>query len=247
MAAQQEGRWPGIQALHAKHSRAWPNPSLNRTDAHARAESLRLLVLDTQSGSPAERLYLRLGWQRAGAIPGYALSPAGLLHATTLMFKDLAASWEISAVDPQGEAALVLLHAAWIEASALYADRATGPPGAPPGNPPAVPGSVYLIAWRDGVALGCAALQPPAAGDAGIAELRRLFVRREARRQGLAQALLARIEQEARALGLAGLRLETGDRQLAAQALYLACGWQPIEAFGPHAGDPTSRCFGKWL
>jgi GNAT superfamily N-acetyltransferase len=34
-----------------------------------------LLVLDTATGSDAERLYARLGWQRVGVIPGYSLMP----------------------------------------------------------------------------------------------------------------------------------------------------------------------------
>jgi len=48
-----------------------------------------LLVLDTVTGSDAERLYVRLGWQRAGEIPGYALLPRGGLCATTYYFRTL--------------------------------------------------------------------------------------------------------------------------------------------------------------
>ena len=47
-----------------------------------------LLVLDTAS-SDAERLYARLGWQRVGAIPGYALKARGGLEATTIFYKAL--------------------------------------------------------------------------------------------------------------------------------------------------------------
>jgi GNAT superfamily N-acetyltransferase len=48
-----------------------------------------LLVLDTVTGSDAERLYARLGWQRCGVIPGYALMPRGGLCATTFFYRDL--------------------------------------------------------------------------------------------------------------------------------------------------------------
>jgi ribosomal protein S18 acetylase RimI-like enzyme len=48
-----------------------------------------LLVLDTASES-AERLYERLGWQRVGVIPGYALWPAGGLVGTVIFYKTLA-------------------------------------------------------------------------------------------------------------------------------------------------------------
>jgi GNAT superfamily N-acetyltransferase len=47
-----------------------------------------LLVLDTASGD-AERLYARLGWQRCGVIPGYALLPGGGLCDTTFFYRTL--------------------------------------------------------------------------------------------------------------------------------------------------------------
>ncbi len=48
-----------------------------------------LLVLDTVTGGDAERLYTRLGWQRVGDIPGYALWPRGGLCSTTLFYRQL--------------------------------------------------------------------------------------------------------------------------------------------------------------
>ncbi|MDT7834649.1 GNAT family N-acetyltransferase [Aquabacterium sp. OR-4] len=55
--------------------------------AHQRGKTL--LVLDTVTGGDAERLYARLGWQRVGVIPGYALWPQGGLCATTVFYKPL--------------------------------------------------------------------------------------------------------------------------------------------------------------
>lgn len=46
-----------------------------------------LLVLDTVTGGDAERLYTRLGWQRVGSIPDYALWPQGGLCATTYFYR----------------------------------------------------------------------------------------------------------------------------------------------------------------
>ena len=46
-----------------------------------------LLVLDTVTGGGAERLYTRLGWQRVGSIPDYALWPQGGLCATTYFYR----------------------------------------------------------------------------------------------------------------------------------------------------------------
>jgi GNAT superfamily N-acetyltransferase len=48
-----------------------------------------LLVLDTVTGSDAERLYARMGWNRVGTIPDYALLPRGGLCGTTLFYKAL--------------------------------------------------------------------------------------------------------------------------------------------------------------
>ncbi len=48
-----------------------------------------LLVLDTRAGDPAGRLYERLGYVRAGVIPGYALSPAGRPQAAAFYYRDL--------------------------------------------------------------------------------------------------------------------------------------------------------------
>jgi ribosomal protein S18 acetylase RimI-like enzyme len=53
----------------------------------ARAASKSLLVLDTSTGSDAERLYVRLGWTKCGEIPDYALLPTGEPHATSFFWK----------------------------------------------------------------------------------------------------------------------------------------------------------------
>jgi GNAT superfamily N-acetyltransferase len=53
-----------------------------------------LLVLDTVTGSTAERLYTRLGWQRLGVIPRYALMPDGPFCDATFFYKDLTSAGE---------------------------------------------------------------------------------------------------------------------------------------------------------
>ena len=58
-----------------------------RAEQEARAEGKTLLVLDTVTGDPAERLYTRLGWTRVGVIPGYALYPDGRPCDTTVFWK----------------------------------------------------------------------------------------------------------------------------------------------------------------
>jgi ribosomal protein S18 acetylase RimI-like enzyme len=62
---------------------------MEHAEAEARAEGKTLLVLDTVTGDPAERLYTRLGWTRVGVIPGYALYPDGRPCDTTVFWKAL--------------------------------------------------------------------------------------------------------------------------------------------------------------
>ena len=49
-----------------------------------------LLVLDTATGSPAEDIYPRFGWQRVGVVPDYALYPDGSYCGTTFFYKRIA-------------------------------------------------------------------------------------------------------------------------------------------------------------
>lgn len=58
-------------------------------DEEARKEGRTVLVLDTVTGSDAERLYERAGWQRVGVIPQYAMMPTGEFCATTVFYKHL--------------------------------------------------------------------------------------------------------------------------------------------------------------
>ncbi|MFD4628558.1 GNAT family N-acetyltransferase [Streptomyces sp. NPDC058284] len=64
---------------------------LTTAEEAAAAAGVTLLVLDTETGSPAESLYGKAGWTRSGTIPDYATDPAGNLHPTTLFHKRLGA------------------------------------------------------------------------------------------------------------------------------------------------------------
>jgi len=61
---------------------------LGAAERTALALGKTLLVLDT-AGADAARLYARLGWQRCGVIPGYALLPHGGLCDTTIFYRTL--------------------------------------------------------------------------------------------------------------------------------------------------------------
>jgi GNAT superfamily N-acetyltransferase len=62
---------------------------LARAEGEAAAAGVRLLLLDTQTGSAAEHLYRACGWNVLGVVPGHAADPGGTLRPTTFMFKEL--------------------------------------------------------------------------------------------------------------------------------------------------------------
>ena len=62
---------------------------MQRIEVEAKARGITVLVLDTVTGSTADRLYTRLGWQRVGPVPNYALSPDGAPCETTFFYKAL--------------------------------------------------------------------------------------------------------------------------------------------------------------
>ena len=105
-------------------------------------------------------------------------------------------------------------------------------------------GGAFLIGRVDGEALACGGV---ARYDGVTAEIRRMYVVPEARGRGLSRLVLEALEGEARALGYAFVRLETGRLQAAAIELYVSAGFAPITRYGPFAVDPRSVCFEKRL
>jgi GNAT superfamily N-acetyltransferase len=63
---------------------------MDMAEQEAARRGKTILVLDTATGSDAEAIYPRLGWERVGVIPDYALWPEGGLCATTLFYKRVA-------------------------------------------------------------------------------------------------------------------------------------------------------------
>jgi GNAT superfamily N-acetyltransferase len=63
---------------------------MDTAEREAAARGKTILVLDTATGSDAEAIYPRLGWERVGVIPDYALWPEGGFCATTFFYKRVA-------------------------------------------------------------------------------------------------------------------------------------------------------------
>jgi len=113
---------------------------------------------------------------------------------------------------------------------------------------------VFLVARLLGRPVACGALRSlrdhASVRELGprVGELKRMYVAADARRKGIGRALLARLEDHARALGLERLVLETGTRQAEALALYASSGFMPMLAYGEYSSSPeTSVCMSKVL
>jgi putative acetyltransferase len=105
-------------------------------------------------------------------------------------------------------------------------------------------GGFFVVARVDGALAGCGGVIP---FDAAAGEVKRIFVAHDFRGRGIARAIMADLEQRARAYGYRSLRLETGIKQGAAIGLYEAIGYERVACWGDYAGDPTSVCFEKLL
>jgi GNAT superfamily N-acetyltransferase len=103
------------------------------------------------------------------------------------------------------------------------------------------PGSVFLVARDDGVALGCGALRPLAPG---VAELKRMYARPGS---GAGRFLLAALEAQAVGLGYRAVWLSTRRVNERALAFYARHGYLPVENYGKYAGREASVCLGKRL
>ncbi|AWK85086.1 GNAT family N-acetyltransferase [Azospirillum thermophilum] len=102
----------------------------------------------------------------------------------------------------------------------------------------------FFVARIDGRAVGCGALR---IDPEGYGEVKRMYVRPGARGAGLGRRLLDRLEEEARGLALAALRLETGVAQPEAVALYRKAGFTGRGPYADYPDDPLSIFLEKAL
>jgi GNAT superfamily N-acetyltransferase len=137
---------------------------------------------------------------------------------------------EIRTVPSDAEPALSLVEAMVAEVSGLYGRIDV--PGAPSATPAdfGPPGGAFvvLLDGADGRAVAGGGVKRL---DDSACEIKRMYVVPEARGRGLASTLLKALEDEARALGYAIARLDTGPQQPAAQAMYERAGYAPIGNF----------------
>ncbi len=94
------------------------------------------------------------------------------------------------------------------------------------------PGGELLLAKRGDHLLGCIALKP--LEPPRVAEIKRLFVRPQARGAGVGKALVAAAIAAAVRLGYREIKLDTLPQMQGAIALYKASGFAPIPPYGSH-------------
>ncbi|WP_165375486.1 GNAT family N-acetyltransferase [Sanguibacter massiliensis] len=103
-----------------------------------------------------------------------------------------------------------------------------------------------VVARRDGIVVGCGSLAMVAAGtddEDGLLEVVKVYVTPEARRWGVARAVMNELVTIARDRGARRLILVTGVWQPAAVTLYRSLGFRPVYPFGEHAGSATALFF----
>jgi putative acetyltransferase len=104
--------------------------------------------------------------------------------------------------------------------------------------------NVTVVVARDGDrAIGMGALVEKD----GYAEIKRMFLRDEARGHGAADGILQSLEGAARSAGVDTLQLETGPLQPAAIAFYERNGFTRIPNFGEYVDSIHSVCYAKRL
>lgn len=110
-----------------------------------------------------------------------------------------------------------------------------------------IPAVHFFVAREAGQPLAMGAFKLLSAP--GEAEIKSMHVLAEARGRGLSKAMLARVEDAARAAGVTRLSLETGVQPtfIAARALYERAGYQVCGPFEGYWDDPNSLFMTKSL
>jgi GNAT superfamily N-acetyltransferase len=105
------------------------------------------------------------------------------------------------------------------------------------------PGTAWLVGYEDGRAVCCGGLRP--LPEAGVCELKRMFVSRTARGRGHGRTLLHALERLAAEAGFGRVRLFTTEALVEARALYEASGYMLLGTV--RDGDRTDLWLEKTL
>lgn len=101
-----------------------------------------------------------------------------------------------------------------------------------------------VLAYKNDKPIGCASFKYYAAN---TAEVKRVFVMKEYRCNGISKQLMELLENRAREKGIDKLILESGEPLVEAMGLYYSIGYKVIENYGQYENMPESICMGKIL
>jgi GNAT superfamily N-acetyltransferase len=117
----------------------------------------------------------------------------------------------------------------------IYPGRAARPGSVTTADEMVAPRGVFLVGYEDGEAVAIGGLRPL---EDGICEIKRMYVVPAARSRGTGRALLAALEDAARALGYERVRLDAGPEQRHSRALFADTGYVEIERYNAnHIAD----------
>ena len=100
----------------------------------------------------------------------------------------------------------------------------------------AAAGSAYFVVEHDRRLVGGGGFGPLAGGAPEVCELRKMYLRPEARGHGLGRAMLARCLEMARQIGYQRMYLETRQNMSDARRLYERSGFAPVSKPLGHTG-----------
>jgi len=104
--------------------------------------------------------------------------------------------------------------------------------------------SVFLVGYVSQVAVGCCSVCEL---EMGVGEIKRVFVKPQYRRKGIAERMMESLEKQAAECGFELLRVETGEKQPESIAMYQKLGYYDIDNYGEYINDPNSVCMEKRL
>jgi len=104
------------------------------------------------------------------------------------------------------------------------------------------PSTVIVVAYEKDSAVGCGAFRK---FDSKTVEIKRMFVKKEFRGNGISKIILKQLEELAAKEGYSTAVLETGIKQQEAIALYKKSGYQQTEKYGPYSDLEFSICMSK--
>jgi GNAT superfamily N-acetyltransferase len=246
-----------------------PRPEATVADARALAHPLRLRIIRllydrsltnrelarALGEHPATVLHhvrtlLRTGFIAADpARPG----PRGTVEKP---YRSTGRSWSLSIDDnvvtdivisdcaPDDRVAVWLVQAQWAELSARYGEPDPEPSSIRDPSAFVAPTGAFVMLHVAGQAAGCGGI---CRYDDATAELKAIYVSPLHRGHGYSRRLVRALETRAVSLGYRAVRLETGDAQPEAIALYTRLGYARIESFGVYRDSPGSICFEREL